>query len=388
MREVVVMADAHYAAHWDCLASFFDAHPQALNPNELLRDFVRACTQNRPSLPVICLGDAIDYVDAEYDAEAGGANNRQRFYREIEPIASDFHEVPGNHDHRQGAYNLRAWGLGQLNIDHSTFVRHSALIGHVSLRSPLRELRALLSLQPPLDGFRGVRRPTYRQIGGLDCVLVNTHGDGYFAPGELLRILAAVAADRWRGRAPHTGIKVRGPSASDLGEIAAALRQCRPAPILLCMHAPLLNPAPKATPAEAQLDPGRLTYELRRHRLDHHVMAGGGALLRLLAGEARAAGRNIVVLAGHAHAAHYFLIHADTLLARPVERAEFNACWHDRQFIKHATVLPLGVIDPHALLPRTGYARVGENGISEVVTRRFPRTGGRATQPVAEGTVA
>jgi len=341
--------------------------------------------------PIVNLGDSVDYLLSGYNKSLDNTiNNRSLFYREIAKISADYYEVPGNHDHRLVAYNLRAWGLDHINVGQKLLKQHADQIGHVKLRSPLKELRAIMRLGykvDPLEGFRGVLKPLFARIGGFDCILINTHGDGFLSIKKLTRIAFDMLTGIIYKKPSNPGIMGKGLNQADIKDISTAHEACGSGPVLHFMHVPLINPGTKADGQGVTLDINRLTTVLRRHNLDHHVMAnGGGSLLKLL--RKRALGisgppKNIILIAGHTHNAVYFLIDADTLMARQVDVKAFNAAWHDTRFIKHATVLPLGVIDSQINTPRTGYAQIHDYGIEEITIRNFCSVGLHILQDTA-----
>ncbi|MBK1635410.1 hypothetical protein [Rhodovulum adriaticum] len=382
---LVVMSDAHVGAFWDRVAEAAQGVGDVINPNRELAGFV--ARMGARDLPVVSLGDAVDYAVDAYDG-GPGIDNRDLFYRAIAPIEGRFAEIPGNHDHRGGAYNLRAWGLEHVNLDRDTLKRLAPRIGHTRLRAPWRELGAIRpGAGGALAGFRGVQSPARRRPGGFDCVMLNAHGDGFLHPAGLARLGWRAAGARLAGRRANLSIDCLGPGPDDL----AALDRLGPltgaGPVLTLVHAPLVA-ARRRLCDGVQLDPVRFAAQRRRHGLDHHVIArGGGALLaRLRAGalgQGGAAPRSQVLLAGHTHRARYHLVDAASLTLREVDLPTFNAAWGDPGQIKMATVLPLGVIDSHDDTPRLGWAEIGADGLHEVVSRSFVRRGARFAEVAA-----
>lgn len=381
------MADAHVSAFWDRLADATRDIRDVINPNRELDRFVTRALSN--DLPVVCLGDAVDYALDDYDG-TGAVDNRALFYGAVAPIEERLSEIPGNHDHRSGAYNLRAWGLDHVNMDRATFTALASNPGHTRIRAPWRELAAIRPSRGKggaLGSFRGERHPALRRIGGFDCLLLNTHGDGFFNPAGLARIGWRVVTQRLAGKRPDLAIDSFGLRAADL----AAMERLAPldgeGALLMLLHAPLVASRQRLN-HPVRLDPARFERQRRQFGLDHHVIAhGAGALLDWLRTRALGAGktapRSLALLAGHTHTARYHLIDAGSLTLREVALHEFNAAWNDPSQIKMATVLPLGVIDSHDEAPRLGWAEIRADGLREVVSRAFVRQGARFAEIAA-----
>lgn len=373
----IAFTDAHFSVFWDHVEHVCESLPDVINPNRELAAFVDQM-QGETAAQIVNLGDAVDYAFDGYDRGVQQVDNRAAFYAAIAPIADRYSEILGNHDVRRAAYNLRAWGLEHINLERARLTALGDRIGHMRLRSPLRELRAIAPLGPggrPPPGFRGPSSPDHRTIGGLDCILLNTRGDGFLSPAGLGR-MAARAMSGAIGQMPRTlSIPGYGLTSADLAALAG-LSPPGDGPLLHLAHCPVVNAAEDLRGQSVALSLATFDRDRRRYGLDHHAMAHGGAgMLAYL--RARALGedgrppRSTVVLAGHTHSTRYYLIEAERLILREVDWAEFNHAWLDSRYIKHATILPLGVIDPHNARPRLGYTHVGPEGLTEVVTAEF-----------------
>ena len=388
-ENIIVFGDVHYASYWDQVADAMVDWEGVINPNAELTRFLAIMAKETSPFAAVNLGDALDYFLCDYDGggRAPLGDNRALFYATLDAAGFACDEVPGNHDHRLSPHNLRFWGLGHINLAADDCRRVMAQLGHQRLRNPLAELRSLARVGSPIDPlqtFRGFLTPTFAQRASFDCLFLNTGGD------DLARVQGlGRAAKRWmyhlrRAHAGGTFSKFRlsidcvGFSHADLERIAEGLPRCTTDTIVVFMHAPLINPVCCTLGATVQLELHRLRASLHEQGFGQNVVAaGGGQLLHLLrAGDN--AGRNVIIVAAHVHTARYILIDKQTLIARQVDLEDLNAAWTDARFIKHATVLPLGVIDDGNEDPRTGFARISPDGFEEVVVTRVERRARRS----------
>ncbi len=378
---IIVFGDAHYARFWDHVGDVFHGRRDLLNPNAELRRFAGLAAGRHAGMPAVNLGDSVDYYFCNYNnVNNNQENNREDFYNEIIQL-SEYYEIPGNHDYRLYPYNLRFWGLDHINVSREERRRFARRLGHHGLRSPLTELRAVARIgakADPLRGFRGFRQPAFRRIGAFNCIFLNTKSDAMLTAKGFARAAVRLLHDTKAGspanaepRIRRIGVDSEGLNESDLGSIAGYARECGDGPVILFMHAPLLNPVCSAIGKSIPLDAGKFRRSRLVQGVGHCVAASGaGGLLRdFQSGNWRE--RNIAVIAAHVHDARYFLIDRETLVARQVPLRELNGEWNNHRFIKHLTILPLGAIGTAGGERKTGYGRITPVGFEEMVLRRF-----------------
>lgn len=382
---IVVFGDVHYARFWDHVARVFEGRDEVVNPNAELRRFVDLVARRHAGAPVVNLGDSIDYYFCDYEPASGaGENNRDLFYETLGGLET-YYEIPGNHDYRLYPHNLRFWGLDHINVQREERRSLAHRLGHHALRNPIAELRAVARIGAKgdrLEGFRGFREPAFRRIAGFNGLFLNTRSDALLTPKGFAQAAGAFLRDaRARltaGAVPgitHLGIDSKGLDDGDIEKISAFLRACGGEPVIVFMHAPLINPGCGGTSRPVPLDIDRFRQSRLAHGLAHGIAASGGdGLLRLLrSGDGR--DRNIIIVTAHAHGARYFLIDKETLVARRVSLRDFNRSWNDHRLIKHLTILPLGVICPEVGERKTGYGRITHGGFEEIVLRNFDERG-------------
>lgn len=379
--EIVVFGDVHYAAYWDTVAEVFSQRPDVLNPNAEFARFLSCVSSRHRDAALVNLGDAVDYFFASYGPGAAEAqDNRSLFYAmlDAEEIVCD--EVLGNHDYRLHPYNLRYWGLEQINISDPDRRALVDRLGHSYFRGAMTELRALGRLGAdidPLQNYRGFRAPAVAQRGSYNCIFLNTQADLFSGPigawhaaRHLLRAGFASRAeplDSLRGMS----IPCKGLSEADFEFIETTLRGCADQTTIIFMHAPLVNPRKVVTGKSVKLRLNELHKQFAQEELAHHSIAYGAAgLLKMLTAEVLAR-QNVVMITGHAHRAGYILIDKKSLVMRQVDLHTLNKSWHDEDYIKHIAILPIGSLELQLGADRTGYGLVGVHGFSEVTLSVF-----------------
>jgi hypothetical protein len=382
-RKLIVFGDVHYASYWDRVAEVLTDWDDVINPNvELARFLIRMAAETSP-FAAVNLGDAVDYFLCDYETgPSPEANNRDLFYAMLDAASFVCDEIPGNHDYRLFPYNLHFWGLNRINLADRDCRRNMDRLGHRRLRNPLTELRSLAPFGSPIDplrNFRGFRKSTFSRRASFNCIFLNTGGDDLarasgigLAVWRLMR--DAVSRHATAATIPpisRLSIDCIGLGRADLDLVDYGLRASGPETTIVFMHAPIINPVRGAIGTTIRLSLQRLRDSLYAQGYAHNVIASGGERLLQLFRSGANADRNVVVIAAHIHFGRYFLIDKYSLVARQVCLEELNAAWSDARYIKHITVLPLGVIDDNAGDTCMGYGRIGPKGFEEVVLRRI-----------------
>lgn len=389
--EIVVFGDVHYAAFWDAVAEVFKGRPDVLNPNAEFARFLSCATSRHGGAAFVNLGDAVDYFLASYQPGAAEAkDNRTLFYAllEAEGIVPD--EILGNHDYRLQAYNLRYWGLEQINIPDDERRACADRLGHDHFRGAITELRALGRLGADIDplwNYRGFRAPTVTQRGYYNCIFLNTQADlfggaigAWHAAKHFLRSILTSPPDLLESLRSMS-IPCKGLGEPDVRFVEMALRRCGDQTTIIFMHAPLLSPRRIVIGEGMKLRLDILRRQLAQENLAHHAIEFGAAdLLRVLASEELAC-RNVVIITAHAHRASYILIHKQSLDMQQVDLRTLNRNWHDEGYIKHIGILPIGSLELQIGADRTGYGIVGPDGFSEVTLSLVGRS---CVQPAVE----